>query len=132
MTKILYFAEGRGGRGATVKLPSGEPCLLSIAQSSVLVKKSRFGILGPVLYREPDIYKSASTAMALTYLLRDDRTPGGISDPVLKAYFNALLHSSSAAELCLLLNEAVARAERQAGCPLREIPRNAFPAWAFT
>jgi hypothetical protein len=36
MPKVLYFADpsnGRSGLGATIQLDSGEPCLISIAQS---------------------------------------------------------------------------------------------------
>ena len=51
MPTILYFADSlRGGRGATVRLDSGEPVTLSIAQSGVRVRKSRFGFFGPILY----------------------------------------------------------------------------------
>src|SRR5271169_5701303 len=51
--QILHFADSkRGGCGATVRLETGEPCWLSIAQSGVMVKKSRFGLFGAVLYSE--------------------------------------------------------------------------------
>ena len=110
MATILHFRAK--GVGATVRLPSGEPCFLSIAQSSVLVKKSRFGFLGSVLYREPDPYKSARTAMALAYLYPDDKTPADITNPILRSFFNTLLHCENAAEVCVTLNEAVRRAEQ--------------------
>ena len=133
MATIRHFADSRAkGVGATVRLPSGEPCFLSIAQSSVLVKKSRFGFLGSVLYREPDPYKSARTAMALAYLYPDDKTPANITtNTVLRSFFNALLHCENAAEVCVTLNEAVRRAEQWAGCALDEIPGEKFPTWAF-
>lgn len=130
MATILYFADSKSkGCGATVRLPSGEPCMLSVAQPSVQVKKSRFGLLGAVLYRESDVYKASRTAMALAYLYPDDQTPSGIHNPVLHAFFNALLHCGNAAEVSLVLNEAVRQAERQAGCVLDEIPSHKFPEW---
>jgi hypothetical protein len=131
MATILRFADSRArGCGATVRLPSGEPCLVSVARSSILVKKSRYVFLGAVLYRETDVYKNARTAMALAYLFPDDQTPRGISNPVLRSFFNALLHCSSCAEVCVVINEAVQRAERKARCRLDEIPRADLPAWA--
>jgi hypothetical protein len=131
MATVLHFADSRaGGCGATIKLPSGDPCFLSIARSSVLVKKSRFGFMGSILYRESNVYKSARTAMALAYLFPEDKTPAGITNPILRSFFNALLHCDSPAEISILLNEAVQRAERKAGCALEEIPREDFPSWA--
>lgn len=42
MPKLLFFADPsnkRPGVGATVRLDSGEPCMLSIAQSGVRLRK---------------------------------------------------------------------------------------------
>ena len=67
---MLYFSDSSGrrpGRGATIRLDSGEPCLLSIAKSGVLVKRSRYGLLGATLYNETNVYKAAQTAMALDF-----------------------------------------------------------------
>jgi hypothetical protein len=59
MPKVLYFADPsnkRPGVGATIKLDSGEPCIVSIAQSGVRVKKTRLGFFGAVLYEEKVVY----------------------------------------------------------------------------
>lgn len=123
MPAILYFADSISrGRGATIRLDSGEPCLLSIAQTSVRVKKSRLGLFGPTLYEEKVVYKSAQTAHALSYLFPDSLLPDtGFNDPVLRAFTNAILHCSSCAEVSITLNEAIARAEKKAGRPINEI-----------
>jgi hypothetical protein len=114
MPTLLYFADSpAGGCGATIRLDSGEPCLLSVAQSSVFVRKSRFGIFGPVLYRERVIYNSAKTAQALASLFPDNLLPAGFKNPVLRAFANAIMHCASCAEVTVTLNEAIARAERQ-------------------
>ena len=136
-TKILYLADPdghphlrRGGCGATVRFDTGEPCTLSIARIGILVKKSRLGFGGAVLYDEKNVYKAGNTAMALTYLFPEKRFPDGISNPVLRGFFNAILHCSSCAEVARTLNEAVSLAEEKWGCELRDMPVSDMPSWA--
>jgi hypothetical protein len=110
MSKLIYIADTsnqRPGRGATIRLDSGEPCTVSIAQSGVRVKKSRFGLLGPVLYNEKNIYQAALTAEALSSLFPNNLLPPGINDPVLIAFANAIMHCSTCAEVAVTLNETV-------------------------
>jgi hypothetical protein len=117
---IIYFADpsnGRPGRGATIRLDGGEPCLISIAQTGVRVKKSRYGWFGPILYNERNVYKAASTAMALSFLYRENQLPAGFTDPVLRSFTNAVLHCSTCAEVAVILNEAVVKAKAQGLMP---------------
>jgi hypothetical protein len=116
MPTLLFFADSpRGGCGATVRLDSGEPCLLSIAPSSVRVKKFRFGIFGPMLYKEKVAYRAGLTAQALSLLFEDSLLPPGFGrNPVLRAFTNAILHCATCAEVTVTLNEAIARADQQA------------------
>ena len=130
--QILHFADSkRGGCGATVRLETGEPCWLSIAQSGVLVKKSRFGFLGAILYSEKNAYKISLCGIALAYLFPEKRFPDAITNPNLRGFLNAILHCYSAAEVCQTLKEAVETAEKKAGCGLKELSRNDFPSWAL-
>src|SRR5262245_14290634 len=72
MPTLLFFADNaRTGCGATVRLDSGEACLLSIALTSVRVKKARFGMFGQLLYKETASYRAALTAQELVYLFPD-------------------------------------------------------------
>jgi hypothetical protein len=115
--KVLYFSDPsnkRPGLGATIRLDSGEPCIVSIAQSGVRVKKTRLGFFGAVLYEEKVVYKAALTAKALSFLYPNNLLPPGFTNPVLRAFANAIMHCSTCAEVSIILNEAVARAERQA------------------
>jgi hypothetical protein len=117
MPTLLHFADSsdhRWGLGATIRLDSGEPCLLSIAQSGVRVKKSRLGFFGPVLYNEKSTYQAALTANALSLLFPDSLLSPGFRNPVLCAFTNAILHCSTCAEVAITLNEAIARVETQA------------------
>jgi hypothetical protein len=113
--QILYFADSKmGGCGATVRLATGEPCWLSIAQCGVLVKKSRFGKLGAVLYDEKNVYTNSLCGIALAYLFPEKRFPDGVVDPNSRSFFNAILHCHSASEVCKTLNEAIETAEKKA------------------
>ncbi len=60
MTEILDFSE-TVGCGVTFRLDSVEPCVLSVAQTGVRVKKSRFGFLGSILYDERNVYGPTRT-----------------------------------------------------------------------
>jgi hypothetical protein len=130
--QILHFADSPAlGCGANVRFENGEPCMLSIAQSGIRVKKSRFGLLGAVLYEEKNAYINAQRTGALAYLFPDKRFPDGISSPNLRAFLNAILHCSSAAQVSETLNRAIELAEQHAGCKLVEMPTSAFPEWSL-
>src|SRR5262249_24827649 len=87
-TRILFFADGKHGCGATVRLESGEPCLLSIAQSGILVRKTRYGFFGAELYNEKSVYQNTRRTGALAYLFPTKRFPDSVSNPILRTFFN--------------------------------------------
>jgi hypothetical protein len=105
-----------------MKLRSDEICMVSVARSGVLVKADKpgrfrrrsVGFFAAVLYNEKDVYKAAKTALALGELFIEKRIPVTLQNPVLNAYANAIWQCSSAAEVAVTLNEAVAKAEAQA------------------
>jgi hypothetical protein len=114
MPKVLFFSDpsnGRPGLGATIRLDSGEPCVMSIAPGWVRVKKSRTGLFGPTLYNVRDVHKTAETAKALTFLFPDSLLPPGFTDPVLSAFANAILHCATCGEVAIILNGAIEEAD---------------------
>jgi hypothetical protein len=115
MPAVVYFADPsnrRPGRGATIRLDSGELCIVSLARTGVWVK-ARSGLFGPVLYKEKDLYKAARTGIALMALFPDSLLPPGFTDPVLIAFANAIMHCSTCGEVSVLCNEAVSRATKR-------------------
>jgi hypothetical protein len=70
MPKLVFSSE-KAGCGATTR--HGETCLISVAQSGVLFRSYRKGLLGgllgsffgPILYNEKNVYRAAKTAEAL-------------------------------------------------------------------
>jgi hypothetical protein len=106
------------GRGATIELESGEICLISVAQSGVLVRSYRKGLFGalfgsffgPILYKEQVVHKAAKTAMALSLFYPEQEPSLNFRNPILGAFANAVWHCSSAAEASTALNEATEKA----------------------
>jgi hypothetical protein len=85
VTRILHFSE-KVACGATLMPDSGEPCVLSIAQTGVRVRKSRYGFMGPILYDERNIYLAVKTGMTLAALFPENKIPIPIANPVLGAF----------------------------------------------
>jgi hypothetical protein len=118
MAKLLRSSE-TAGCGATIELDNGEVVYVSIAQTGVLVRKwdMNGGLIksllsnffGPTLYNESSVYKNAQTARALSLIYPEQASPLSFKNPVLAAFSNAIWHCSSAAEVCTVLNEAVAK-----------------------
>jgi hypothetical protein len=121
MAEMQNFSDGKHTCYANVQLDSGDPCYISVAQTGVIVKKSRIGLFGAALYKESVVYKAAMTAKALDHLYPNSRTPPGLNNPVLKAFTNAVLHCSSPTEVTLVLNQAIDTAERTSGESIRDL-----------
>jgi hypothetical protein len=61
MARLHSYADSRTGCYANIRMDNGDPCFISVAQSGVLVKKSRFGFMGAKLYQQV-AYEAARTA----------------------------------------------------------------------
>ena len=115
MPKLLRSSE-TAGCGATIQLDSGEVVYVSIAQTGVLVrhwdmsgglvKTFLSNFFGPKLYNESSVYKNAETARALSMMFPEQTSQLRFKNPVLAAFSNAIWHCASAAEVCVVLNEA--------------------------
>jgi hypothetical protein len=119
-SKLLYWSETIGC-GATIKLRTGEICMVSIAQSGVLVKASRgrfarymVGLFGAILFNERNVYKGAQVGIALMRLFPKQEIPITFRNPVLNAFANAIWQCSSAANVAMILSNAVPLADAQA------------------
>lgn len=119
MPKLLRSSE-TAGCGATIKLDNGDVVYVSIAQVSVLVRKwdTSGGLVktllsnyfGQKLYSESSVYKNAQTAEALGLIYPDQAAAlPQFKSPVLAVFANAIWHCGSAAEVCIVLNEAAAK-----------------------
>jgi len=119
MPELVWFSE-RAGCGATIKLDNKEVVSVSIAMTGVLVRKLDSGgfvksmmsnFFGPKLYNESSVYKNAETAKALKMLFpKAEPNLPPFKNPVLSAFATAIWNCESAAAVCTMLNEAVAKA----------------------
>jgi hypothetical protein len=105
---VKYSDNSITGCWAIVRMHNGDPCWIGIAQTGILVKKSRTGLLGATLYEETSIFKAGRAATALWLSYPCDLTPDTMQNPVLKAVTNAVLHCNSLAEVVGVLNKATA------------------------
>jgi hypothetical protein len=97
---------------------------VSIAQTGVLVRKwdMKAGFIkamlsnffGPKLYDEGSVYKNAETARALSLMYPEQARQLSFRNPVLAAFSNVIWNCASAAEVCVVLNEAAAGAAQMA------------------
>jgi hypothetical protein len=118
MPRLLRSSE-TAGCGATIELDNKEVVFVSIAQTGVLVRlwNMRGGLVrslmsnwfGPNLYNEKNVYKNARTAQALSIMFPEQIPSLSFKNPVLTAFANAIWHCSSAAEVSVVLNEAIER-----------------------
>lgn len=109
MPKVLFFSDpsnGRPGLGATIRLDSGEPCMISIAADWVRVKKTRWGLWGQLLFAAKDARVSKHTAVNLRNQFPNNLLPPGFTDRLLIAFANAVMHCKTADEVARVLNDA--------------------------
>lgn len=119
MPKLLRSSE-TAGCGATIKLDNGEVVYVSIAKIGVLVrhwgtsggliKTLLNNFLGPKLYNESNVYKNAQTTLALSMMYPEQAPELQFKNPALAAFANAIWNCASAAEVCIVVNEAAAKA----------------------
>jgi hypothetical protein len=135
MPKLLRSSE-TAGCGATIELDNSEVVFVSIAQTGVLVRLINLkggpirnlmsNWLGPTLYNERNVFKNAEAAQALSIQFPEGAPSLPFKNPVLTAFANAIWHCSSAAEVSIVLNEALAaprsRADRLADFDFDKCP----------
>jgi hypothetical protein len=111
----LVFSSETAGCGATIELDNGDTCLISVAQAGVLVRSYRKGFFsaivgsffGPTLYNEKNVYLAAKTAASLKSQFPEQISHLDFANPMLRAFANAVWNCASAAEVAVVLNEAI-------------------------
>ena len=106
MPRLLHYSDSiKGGFGATIRLDSGEPCLVSVAQSGVRVRKSRFGFFGAILFEDTNVTRAAKIAIKLADQFGNS-FPAKINNPVLAAFANFLYNCKSCSTIAATLDAA--------------------------
>lgn len=104
MGNIVRFADSGKQCWSRVDLENGDPIFISVAQSGVLVKRSNLGFMGAKLYSESNVYKAAATAEALDSQISAYALPANLTNSILRAFTQAALEATSAADLSIRLN----------------------------
>ena len=109
MTEIHSYQDNKTTCYANIRMDNGDPVYISIAQTGVVIKKSKVGLFGPKLFVSRDAYHAAKTAEVLDGQFDNNLIPDGysFSNPVLKALVKACLSCSRIEEFTLLVNEAL-------------------------
>ena len=106
MSEVVRFSDTQFQCWSRVDLDNRDPIHINIAQSGVLIKKSRMGIMGPKLFLERDVGKAGKTAMNIDQSIERYSTPDGMENLVLKVFTQAALNCTTAAELAGMLSSA--------------------------
>jgi hypothetical protein len=91
------------------------PCLITLSQHGVLVKKSRFGLFGATTYHDHNGFSAARTAKALACLYPRQLIPDDMRNPVLRGFVNAAMHCSTLADVAEVYRTAIREAEWASG-----------------
>ncbi len=85
MASLKSYTDSKTGCFANLRMSNGDPVYISVAQTGVLVKKSKLGLLGPILYHEKRVHEGAMTAKALAFLYPGILAPVEMTHPILRA-----------------------------------------------
>jgi len=107
MGKLIKFIDGKRGCWSVIDLESGESVYIGVAQTGVIVRKSRWALFGTKLYNESDIHKIADTAATLATEIRQYTTPPAMTNPVLRVFTQVALDSDSAVQFCTRIGRAL-------------------------
>ena len=105
MATLHSFKDDSTACFANVRMDDGKPVYISVAQSGVIVKCSRLGLFGQKLFKSKNVEHAVKVASALEQTFPDYRTPALMSNLVLKAYCNAVLHCWSVDEVAKVMNQ---------------------------
>ena len=93
MTELKTFSDDViKGKWARIMMADGNPCFLAIGPRSIVIKKSKSGVIGPKLYEIRNLKQIECVIEIFTRNYCDDLTPAGMTNSILKPAVNAVLH----------------------------------------
>lgn len=104
MNEVVRFLDNRVNCWSRVNLLNGDPIWISIAQSGVVVRRSRLGLAGWILYKEANAHRVTQTVQAIEKKIGTASCPQGMHSRFLRGFTSAAIASDSAASLTQLLN----------------------------
>ena len=93
MTVLNQFSDDViKGKWARIVMSDGNPCYLTIGPRSIVIKKSKSGIVGPRLYETRNLKVIERIVENFIQNYSRDLTPNGMTNSILKPVVNAVLH----------------------------------------
>ena len=102
MTQLVRFSDDViKGRWARIKMADGMPCYVAIGPRSIVIKKSKSGIIGSRLYEIRHLPTIEVMADELKHKFQNVLTPKGMTNSTLRPVVNAILHHEALDEVTL-------------------------------
>ena len=93
MTELKKFSDDViKGKWARIVMSDGSPCYLAIGPRSIVIKKSKSGIIGRKCYEIRSLKRIEQMVLALDAAFPQDLTPVKMTNRILKPLVNAVLH----------------------------------------
>mgnify|MGYP001054430869 CR=1 FL=1 len=106
MSKVVAFSHPpKIGHWSRVLMNSGEPCWISIAKDGVLIKKSKIGLFGKIIFKQGPIEEIYAKLGLLDKKFTKDFCPDDMKSLILKSFTNAALCCKNLEELENILSE---------------------------
>ncbi len=105
MSGVVKFRDNPGASWATFRLRNDDPVSISVANNGVLIKKSKTGLFGPIVFHEKKIEECIRIAKVIDETTTFYLTPFGLDSPVLKAFSQVALESDSIADFLIRLKQ---------------------------
>lgn len=110
MGKLIRYIDDARACFARVDWISRESAFISIAQTGVLIKRSRYGIFGAKLYVETNINNCLEMSRVLDNVILSRRSlsylPKALTDQVLRSFTRLAIETNSALEFRTGIEEA--------------------------
>ena len=101
MTRLVRFSDDViKGKWARIIMDDGSPCFIAIGPRSIVMKKSKTGIIGPRVFEVRHLKVVEQITSKLKHQFPQDLTPAGMTNVFLRPVVNAVLH-------CETLQEAI-------------------------
>jgi len=107
VTQLTLFSDDViKGKWARIMMANGEPCFIAIGPRSIVIKKSKTGIIGPRIFEVRCLALVEKIALSLSTKFPQSKTPSGMKNPLLRPIVNAVLHCQNLQQAVDLLRNA--------------------------
>ncbi len=93
VTRLVKFSDHMlKGKWARIIMSDEQPCFIAVGPRSLVLKRSKTGIVGPRLFEIRRLQHLEKIAASLNQQFPKDLTPAGMTNSLLRPIVNAVLH----------------------------------------